>query len=146
MLGSPLPCGVVLARKANVDRIARSIEYIGALDTTIAGSRSAISPLILWHRLRTLGCNGMQDMVRGCLDRAEDAVQRLKAHGIDAWRHENSVTVVFPRPPAAVMQKWIIAPKNGIGHITVMPHVSTAIIDEFVADFAEVRNREPSSP
>ena len=33
-----------------------------------------------------------------------------------------------------------------ISHITVMPHVSTAIIDEFVADFAEVRNREPSSP
>ena len=153
MLGSPLPCGVVLARQTYVDRIARSIEYIGALDTTIAGSRSAISPLILWHRLRTLGLNGMQDMVRSCLDRAEDAVQKLKANGIDAWRHENSVTVVFPRPPAAVMQKWIIAPKNDIGHITVMPHVSTAIIDEFVADFAEefkqeprIRNREPSSP
>ena len=153
MLGSPLPCGVVLARQTYVDRIARSIEYIGALDTTIAGSRSAISPLILWHRLRTLGLKGIQDMVRSCLDRAEDAVQKLKANGIDAWRHENSVTVVFPRPPAAVMQKWIIAPKNDIGHITVMAHVSTAIIDEFVADFAEalkqepgIRNREPSSP
>ncbi|MDZ4286591.1 MAG: histidine decarboxylase, partial [Prosthecobacter sp.] len=45
MLGSPVPCGVVLARKAYVDRIARSIEYIGALDTTIAGSRSAFAPL-----------------------------------------------------------------------------------------------------
>ncbi len=55
MLGSPVPCGVVIARKAHVDRIARSIEYIGALDTTIAGSRSAFSPLLLWHRLRTLG-------------------------------------------------------------------------------------------
>ncbi len=143
MLGSPLPCGVVLARQAHVDRIARSIEYIGALDTTIAGSRSAISPLILWHRLRTLGFNGMQGMVRDCLDRAEYAVHKLKANGIDAWRHVNSVTVVFPRPSAAVTQKWTIARKNDIGHITVMAHVSTAIIDEFVADFAAALKQKP---
>lgn len=55
MLGAPVPCGVVLARKANVDRIARSIEYIGALDTTIAGSRSAFSPLLLGTGCARLG-------------------------------------------------------------------------------------------
>ena len=82
-------------------------------------------------------------MVRDCLDLAEYAVHKLKANGIDAWRHANSVTVVFPRPPAAVMQKWIIALKNDIGHITVMAHVSTAIIDEFVADFAAALQQEP---
>lgn len=136
MLGSPLPCGIVLARKAHVDRIARSIEYIGALDTTIAGSRSAITPLFLWHRLRTMGEEGLRKVVRGCLERADYAVRTLTAAGIDAWRHENSVTVVFPRPPASVMQKWIIAPKKRIGHIIVMPHVTTTTIDEFAADFA----------
>lgn len=136
MLGAPIPCGVVLARKAHVDRIARSIEYIGALDTTIAGSRSAFSPLMLWHRLRTLGDEGLRTMVRGCLERAEGAVQKLRAHGIDAWRHANSITVVFPKPPKPVMEKWIIAPRKDIGHIIVMPHVSEAMIDEFVADFA----------
>lgn len=143
MLGAPVPCGVVLARKAHVDRIARSIEYIGALDTTIAGSRSAFSPLMLWHRLRTLGEEGLRAMVCGCLERAEGAVRKLRAHGIDAWRHENSVTVVFPRPPQAVMEKWIIAPRKDIGHLIVMPHVSEAMIDEFVTDFASA-NRERS--
>jgi histidine decarboxylase len=136
MLGSPLPCGVVLARKSHVDRIARSIEYIGALDTTIGGSRSAISPLFLWYRLRTLGRDGITAMVRACLDNADYAISRFGEHGIEAWRYENSLTVVFPRPPDAVMKKWILAPKGGIGHIITMPHVRRDIIDEFVEDFA----------
>ncbi|MFN0076851.1 MAG: histidine decarboxylase [Prosthecobacter sp.] len=143
MLGAPVPCGVVLARKAHVDRIARSIEYIGALDTTIAGSRSAFAPLMLWHRLRTLGDAGLRGMVQECLERADYAVQQLRAQGIDAWRHPNSVTVVFPKPPQSMMEKWIIAPRKKIGHLIVMPHVTTAIIDEFVTDFAAALNCEP---
>lgn len=136
MLGSPVPCGVVLARKAHVDRIARSIEYIGALDTTIAGSRSGFSPLLLWHRLRTLGDAGLRDIVQTCLANAEYAVQRFRAHGMEAWRHPNSITVVFPKPPPAMMEKWTIAPRKNIGHLIVMPHVTRATIDAFVTDFA----------
>lgn len=136
MLGAPVPCGVVLARKVNVDRIARSIEYIGALDTTIAGSRSAFSPLLLWHRLRTLGEDGLRRIVQECLENAEYAVQQFRAHGIEAWRHPNSITVVFPKPPPGMMEKWIIAPRKSIGHLIAMPHVTKGIIDDFVADFA----------
>lgn len=137
MLGAPVPCGVVIARKSHVDRISRSIEYIGALDTTIAGSRSGFAPLMLWHSLRTHGDAGMRAIVQGCLERAEMTVQKLQAHGIPAWRHANSITVVFPRPPQAIMAKWIIAPKKDIGHLIVMPHVTTAILEEFIADFAQ---------
>ena len=139
LLGSPLPCGVVLARKKNVDRIARSIEYIGALDTTIAGSRSAFGPLFLWYRLRTLGTAGVTEIVRRSLDLASFAEERLNDAGIPAWRHKNSVTVVFPRPPASLMEKWIIAPKRDIGHIITLPHVTEAIITEFIADFLKAR-------
>ncbi|WP_395751159.1 histidine decarboxylase [Prosthecobacter sp.] len=143
MLGSPVPCGVVLARKANVDRIARSIEYIGALDTTIAGSRSAFSPLVLWYRLRSLGEEGLRCMVHQCLENAEYAVQRFLAQGIEAWRHPNSITVVFPKPPPSMMEKWTIAPRKNIGHLIVMQHVTRATIDAFVSDFAAAL--QPSS-
>ena len=136
MLGAPVPCGVVLARKAHVDRIARSIEYIGALDTTIAGSRSAFSPLLLWHRLRTLGQEGLRSTVQACLGNAAYAVEQLRSHGIEAWCPPNSVTVVFPKPPPVMMEKWIIAPRKNIGHLIVMPHVTRDVIDAFVADFA----------
>ena len=146
MLGSPLPCGVVIARKSHVDRIARSIEYIGALDTTIAGSRSGIAPLFLWYRLRTLGREGVTAMVRRSLECAEYAVGQLRKNGIEAWRHDNSVTVVFPRPPEEVMKKWIIAPKRGIGHIITMPHVTAEVIDEFTADFAAAIAKKTGTP
>lgn len=137
MLGAPLPCGVVLARKSYVDRIARSIEYVGALDTTIAGSRSAFAPLMLWHRLRTLGADGLRTMVATCIQRADYVIEAFKRHDIRAWRHHNSITVVIPRPPPAVMQKWAIAPKKDIGHLIVMPHVDEATIDAFVADYVK---------
>jgi histidine decarboxylase len=136
LLGSPVPCGVVLARKAHVDRIARSIEYVGALDTTIAGSRSALGPLILWYRLRSLGTEGIHAMVERSMQLADYAVGKLRGIGVEAWRHPNSITVVFPRPPGELMKKWVIAPKKGIGHIITLPHVHESIIDEFVSDFA----------
>ena len=63
----------------------------------------------------------------------------MNAAGIPAWRHKNSVTVVFPRPPAALMEKWIIAPKGNIGHIITLPHVTENIITEFIADFVKAR-------
>jgi histidine decarboxylase len=143
LLGCPLPCGVVLARKHNVDRIARNVEYIGALDTTISGSRNAITPLMLWHRLRSLGDDGARALVQQCLQLAAYAVKALQARGINAWRHdENSITVVFPKPPEAVMQKWIIAPRKKIGHLITLPPMTEAIIDEFADDYAQA-NQEP---
>ncbi|MEO6786935.1 MAG: histidine decarboxylase, partial [Chthoniobacteraceae bacterium] len=82
-----------------------------------------------------LGREGVTSMVRRSLECAAYAVDALRAHGIDAWRNENSVTVVFPRPPESVMKKWILAPRGGIGHLITMPHVTKDIVDEFVADF-----------
>ncbi len=137
LLGCPLPCGIALARKRNVDRIARSVEYVGALDTTISGSRNAITPLMLWHRLRTLGDDGIRELVQRCIHLAGYAVEKLRAHDIDAWRHDaHSITVVFPRPPEPVMRKWVIAPKKKIAHLITLPPMTEETIDRFAADFA----------
>lgn len=136
MLGCPLPCGIALAKKHNVDRIARSVEYVGALDTTISGSRSAITPLMMWYRLRTLEEKGIRELVQRCLGLAGYAVEKLRSLGIEAWRQdENSVTVVFPRPPESLREKWIIAPRKSIGHIITLPPMNEAVIDEFARDF-----------
>jgi len=137
MIGSPLPCGVALARRANVNRIARSVEYVGILDTTLTGSRSGFSPLVLWHAFKTLGLPGLRDMVHGALDTAEYAVQRMREHDIPAWRHKNSVTVVFPRPSDAVIHKWQIAPHRDVGHVIIMPNVTKKQIDALVADLTK---------
>jgi histidine decarboxylase len=144
LLGSPLPCGVVLARRHNVDRIGRNVEYVGALDTTLSGSRNAMTPLMLWYRLRSLGDEGLRDLVQRSLRLARYAVEQLRSNGIDAWRHdENSITVVFPRPPEALMKKWIIAPRKKIGHLITLPPMNEAVIAAFATDFATMIGAQP---
>ncbi len=137
MIGSPLPCGVALTRSDYVARIARSIEYVGVLDTTLAGSRNALTPLIMWYALEQHGLDGYREIVAACLVVAAYAVERFNDHGMAAWRNENSVTVVFPKPPADVVRKWQLAPYEGIAHLITMPHVTREIVDQVVADCYE---------
>ncbi len=135
MIGSPIPCGIVLAKKKFVERIARSVEYVGVLDTTIPGSRNAITPLYLWYALHRYGREGFRRVIRTCLDVAEYAIEHLHNAGIVAWRNNNSITVVFPRPSDRVLKKWQIAPYREISHLITMPHVTTEHIDGFIQDY-----------
>ena len=134
MIGSPLPCGVALTRKEYVSRIARSIEYVGVLDTTLTGSRSAFAPLLIWYAFQRHGLGGFREIVTRSLSNAEYAVERFNEVGISAWRNRNSVTVVFPRPSDEVVRKWQIAPYEDIAHIITMPNVSRGAIDALVDD------------
>jgi histidine decarboxylase len=132
-LGSPIPCGIVLAHKNHVDRIARGVSYIGSLDTTITGSRNGFTPLVLWYRLKTLGMDGLRARVMHALDTAAYAEAQLRACGVDAWRNPDCITVVLPRVPDHLKDKYQLATSNGITHLLCMPNVTRAQIDEFVA-------------
>jgi histidine decarboxylase len=135
MVGSPIPCGVALAKKAHVERIARGIEYIGTLDTTVSGSRNAITPLFLWYAMHALGFDGFKQAISGCLQTADYAIRRFHETGLgEAWRNENSITVVFPKQHPNVLKRWQIAVHGQWAHIVVMPHVKPQKIDAFIAD------------
>jgi histidine decarboxylase len=139
-----MPCGVVIARKQYVQRIARSIDYIGSLDTTITGSRNGFTPLMLWYRLRELGLDGIRARISHSLDLAGYLVDRLTDAGIAAWRNPNAITVVMPRVSDALRKKWQLATAEGISHVIVLPNVTRAQIDEFVRDaIAEHQVKEP---
>jgi histidine decarboxylase len=133
-IGSPVPCGIALALKTNVQRIGRTIEYIGAMDTTIPGSRSAFSPLILWYALRRQQESGMKKLAESCLAMAEYTVAAMNKAGIPAWRNPHAITVVFPRPSDALIRKWSLAPYQQIAHVITMGHITTEIIDAIIAD------------
>ena len=136
LIGAPLPCGVVLTKRSHVERVGRAIELVGVRDTTLSGSRSAMGPLMMWYAFARHGDEGFRKLVAGMLDTAEYAVGQFNERGIPAWRHRNSVTVVFPRPPDDVIRKWQMAPEGDIAHIITMPHVSREMIDELVSDCA----------
>jgi histidine decarboxylase len=135
-IGSPIPCGVVLAKRRYVDRIARSIEYVGTLDTTLSGSRNGITPLFLWYAIRTIGLDGFRGEVARCVANAQHAVEKLKQIGIHAWRNPFAITVVFPRPPRSVVEKWQIATDHEQAHIVVSPSVTKQQLDELIEDIA----------
>jgi len=136
MIGSPIPCGVALAKKGHVERIARSVEYVGTMDTTLPGSRNGITPLFLWYAFRTLGLEGWRRRVRRCLAVADYAVERLTSLGRHPWRHPHANTVVFDRPSKEVCHKWQLAVQHDIAHVITMPHVTREHIDRLADDLA----------
>ena len=79
LIGSPLPCGVVLTKKDYVANIARSIEVVGVMDTTIPGSRSAIAPPHHPARLPETRAGGLPGH-RG----QDDGHRRVRRHAL--WR------------------------------------------------------------
>jgi histidine decarboxylase len=134
LLGAPLPCGIVLALRENVERIARSVEYVGVRDTTIMGSRSAFSPLMIWYALQTLGEEGIRTIIQRSFELADYAIEKMKAIGLEAWRHKNSITVIFQRPSDTVLANWQVAPYKRIAHIITLPHMDESTIDRLIAD------------
>ncbi len=48
MIGTPMPCGVLVARRRHIDRVASTIAYLRSNDTTLMGSRNGHAVLALW--------------------------------------------------------------------------------------------------
>lgn len=91
MIDSPLPCGVVLARRKYITHLQETgeVEYVRCMDTTIASSRSAFAPLILYHALRMMGVLD-QDGQLGDADRMRSMVRealRMAERGREESRH-----------------------------------------------------------
>lgn len=132
-IGSPIPCGVALARKNVFDAAKSYIEYIDAHDTTLSGSRDAFTPLILWYRIKTIGRKGFAKQVRYSNDLAAYLEKKLKEMGWpDVARSYN--TVHFRRPSQKIIYKWELAAQENMAHVICLPHDSKRQIDEFLID------------
>ena len=142
-IGSPIPCGIVLARRGHVERIGHSVAYIGSVDTTISGSRNGFTPLMMWYAIRSLGVEGLRRRIVESLAVAAYAEQRFKDIGLAAWRNPQAITVVFPQPPQAVCDKWQLATAGGYSHIICMPHVRREQIDRLIGDIERAGGSGP---
>ena len=133
-IGSPVPCGMVLAKRDNVNRIARSIAYIGSLDTTIGGSRSGYAPLVLWYAMKRWGVEGMRQRATHCLNLAAYACDKLCEQGVKAWRNPDAITVVMPEVPVSIREKWQLASADGISHLIITPSIQKSEVDRFASE------------
>jgi histidine decarboxylase len=147
-LGSPFPCGVVVTRRSSKQRVGAAVDYIGTHDTTIGGSRSGHAPLVLWYAVRLHGGDGLRHRFDTARQVAQYAVDRLRQAGWPAWKHPHAMTVVLDTPPAAVVRRWRLASSNGTSHIVAVPGVSTAQVDQLVAELTAAASapRAPALP
>lgn len=143
MIGSPIPCGIVVAKKRNVDAISVEIDYISAHDKTITGSRNGHTPLMMWYAVKSHSHADFKRRINRSLDLAQHAVQRLQSAGINAWRNKNSITVVFPCPSEAVWKKHCLATSGGQAHlITTAHHLDASKVDALIDDVIKDANGE----
>lgn len=144
MLASPIPCGVVIGKRENVDNICVSVDYIAAHDKTVSGSRNGHTPLILWLAIHSLSFEEMKKRIEGCIELAEHVIKRLREAGYNAWRHKNSITVVAPRPEEEVWEKWSLAPSGDEVHIITCAHNLWKkgrvdhLCDELIANYRKI--------
>ena len=118
-----------------MDRIARSIEYVGTLDTTLTGSRNGITPLFLWYTIKKYGKEHFGQLVKQCLKVADYTIGQFNAMGCTAWRNPYSTTVVFKRPSASLIKRWQLASYKDFAHLIIVPHVTREWVDRFLDDF-----------
>jgi histidine decarboxylase len=128
-IGSPVPCGIAIARKHQVRSF--EVEYLGTNDTTIMGSRNGLASVVMWEAIRQRQYT-FADEVLECRENAEYLRQRIKEQGRFALLNPFSTTVVFDRPSDAVIQKWQLACYGDIAHVVVMQHHTRALLDQFL--------------
>lgn len=142
-LGSPFPCGVVLARRSLTSRIGSAVDYVAATDTTLGGSRSGHAPLVLWYAMNTFGVEGLRERAANARQVAAHAQAKLAGIGWRATRFPYAFTVVLDAPPEPVIRKWRLATSGGQSHVICMPGVTTVQIDSLVAELAAQRRAVP---
>jgi histidine decarboxylase len=145
-LGVPMPCAVVVVRASQRDRLARTVTYTGSPDTTVTGSRSGHTPLLLWYALRRHGTAGLGRRAEACRKLAGYTHARLLEIGWDARHNPHAFTVVLRTPPPDVTDRWVLASHGGWSHIVCIPGVTREQIDAFLQDLATSTAQQASPP
>ncbi|MBI2484719.1 aspartate aminotransferase family protein [Candidatus Uhrbacteria bacterium] len=77
MGGVPYPAGIFLCRKGLQGLVTQDVAYVnGHADDTLPGSRSAVSPVLAWYLMRSLGVSGQRAFVKKCIG-ARDLLRGL---------------------------------------------------------------------
>ncbi|NEN75315.1 histidine decarboxylase [Pelistega sp. NLN82] len=144
MIGSPIPCGIVVAKKNNISTISEVVEYIASTDQTISGSRNGHTVLLIWKAIHHYSFNDWKKRINSCLEMAEYAINKFKSAGINAWRNTNSITVVFPKPTEKIWKKYGFAVSKQWAHlITTSHHNSKERLDIIINDVIQDLKNSP---
>lgn len=137
MIGTPMPCGALIAKRALVDRVASAVAYLRSNDTTLMGSRNGHAVLAIWARLFGHGFEGYRKDVTICLSRTANAVRTLQDAGVPVLCNPFSLTIVFPQPSEILVKTYQLACNRGEAHVIVMPNVTESLLGTFLNDYLD---------
>ncbi|MFG2978515.1 histidine decarboxylase [Streptomyces sp. NPDC048331] len=125
--GAPWPCGIYMTKVKYQIAPPSQPQYIGAPDTTFAGSRNGFSPLVLWDHLAQHSYQDQVDLIRNAEDLASDLYNQLREleqrEHIELWPAltEGAITVRFRRPSDELVEKWSLSSQD----VLMDPHDRT---------------------
>lgn len=135
MIGTPMPCGALVARKHHVDKISSAVAYLRSNDTTLMGSRNGHAVLAVWLRFMEHGRQGFAADAAACTARAESLAEALRAAGVPVLLNPFSLTLVFPKPSEDMISTYQLACSGAEAHAIVMPSVTGQLISRFADDY-----------
>jgi len=134
------PCAVLIYAEAPATARTPRVPYTGTMDTTITGSRSGHTPLLLWSSLASHGIAGHRQRAEKARELAAETLEKLRCAGWPAERGPHAFTVVLDQPPPRVLAKWVLAPDGTRAHIILKPNTEPGVIDEFIDDLTRPEN------
>ncbi|MFI6847554.1 histidine decarboxylase [Kitasatospora sp. NPDC050467] len=153
--GAPWPCGIYMTKVKYQISPPSQPDYIGAPDTTFAGSRNGFSPLVIWDHLSRHSYQDQVDRIRSAQELAGYLERRLRVMeqetGVELWpaRTPGAVTVRFRKPSPELVAKWSLSSQDVLMvpgdestrrsyvHVFLMPSVDRAKLDALLAELAE---------
>ncbi|KLU14610.1 MULTISPECIES: pyridoxal-dependent decarboxylase [Xenorhabdus] len=145
-MGTPWPTGVYLTKQKYLLNFL-SVDYIGAQDSTLAGSRNGFSALLFWHYLSRHSYNDQMVRIVRRLQMSEGIYQRLQSLstelGLDLHAHRSplSLSILFRRPNNKIVDDFSLSTesKNGIeyAHLFVMEHTTDEMISQLIAELRQ---------
>lgn len=151
--GAPWPCGIFMTKTKYQLFPPDDPAYIGAPDTTFAGSRNGYSAIIMWDYLaRNSYAQQVEDAI--CCEKtaqyAYDQLMKLEEEMYSAGelliaRTPLSLTIRFKRPNPNIIEKYSLSceslyetgVKRDYAHIFIMKSVTKDMIDQLVGDLGK---------
>jgi histidine decarboxylase len=135
MIGTPMPCGALIAKRQHVNRISSAVAYLRSNDTTLMGSRNGHAVLAVWARLIGHGIDGFKADVAQCQAHAEWLKSKFENAGVPVLLNSHSLTVLFPQPSEKIVETYQLACNNAEAHAIVMPNVTEALLNRFASEY-----------
>ncbi|WP_369211249.1 pyridoxal-dependent decarboxylase [Streptomyces flavofungini] len=150
-MGTPWACGVFMTRTGLQMAPPGSAEYIGAADTTFAGSRNGFSSLLMWDYLARHSYDDLVRLAAECDGLAAYTHERLLALqarvGRDLWvaRSPQSLSIRFRQPRADIVRRYSLSGETvhvdgatrAYVHLYAMRHLTRQRVDELIGELRQ---------